>query len=88
MPALSKEIGDTMRDLVDHKRVCKEAKFAELPPIEQTYIASVKRKFKVLGVLSGLMGLGTMFLTYILGPLAFIGGFMLIAVGIYLFLDI
>lgn len=86
------EIGDTMQDLVNHKRECKKAKFAELEPIEQAYIKSIRRKFKVLGVVSVLMGLGSMVASaaigYSIGFFAFIGGLIFMGVGVYLYLDI
>ena len=82
------EIGDTMQDLVDHKRVCKKAKIAELEPIEQDYIKSIRRKFKVLGAVSVLMGLGSMVASVAFGVFAFLGGLIFMGVGVYLYLDI
>jgi len=87
-----------MREMIDHKRVCKEAKFAELEPIEQAYIKleqayikSIRRKFKVLGVVSVLIGLGSMVASVALGSIgffAFLGGLIFMTIGVYLYLDI
>jgi uncharacterized membrane protein len=81
-----------MQDLVDHKRVCKKAKIAELQPIEQAYIKSIRRKFKVLGVVSVLMGFGSMIASASIGSsvgfFAFLGGLIFMGVGVYLYLDI
>ena len=85
------EIGDTMQDLVNHKRVCKKAKMAELQPIEQAYIKSIRRKFKVLGAVSVLLGLGSMVASVALGSIgvfAFLGGLIFMGIGVYLYLDI
>lgn len=52
----------------------------------EKFIRKIKRRFMVLGIFSGLMGIGTLLLTPQLGGaglLGIIGGFMLIVVGVY-----
>ena len=61
------------------KMECEECK-------HEKFRARIKRRFMVLGIFSGLMGIGTLLLTPQLGGaalLGIIGGLMLIVVGVY-----